>query len=475
MGVSRPERRLQPGRSAVHRFGYELRKWRKARGLSQDKLGTLTHVSGDLIYRIELGDRRPARDLVERCEHALGVGGALLECWEAIAVEASTATDTRLDTDKCAVGIDKPADQTVASSDREMIVVSMMSLTGESVPVLVDRRTFVARTVSLPLVGWVGHGTAKISQSVPAREGDLGDIVQSMRALRAVLTTQDNMLGSAVVAPTVTHQLSVLKQISRNATGNAREAIVRLQAEFAEFAGWLSDELGDRRAGQYWTDRALEWSHEIDDELIIGYVLARKAQRAVDVGDSAAAISLARAAQRSSGLTGRVRAAALQYEAQGHASLGEISEFRHSIDQARQIIGSSSPASHGDWAEWCTPGYITMHEAVGWMRLDEPARAVAVYERGHADWPHEFQRDQGVYYGRLAQAHAKAGNPEEAADAGRKALAAALHTGSARVIAELGRLSPAIDRWRDVPAVKEFVLDLELALSDPEMKLPLEE
>jgi transcriptional regulator with XRE-family HTH domain len=65
----------------VHRFGYELRKWRKARGLSQDKLGVLTHVSGDLIYRIELGDRKATRDLVERCEHALSAEGALLAHW----------------------------------------------------------------------------------------------------------------------------------------------------------------------------------------------------------------------------------------------------------------------------------------------------------------------------------------------------------------------------------------------------------
>jgi hypothetical protein len=50
----------------------------------------------------------------------------------------------------------------------------------------------------------------------------------------------------------------------------------KVQAAYAEFAEWLSDELGDRKAGQFWTDRALEWAHETDDELIVGYILARR-------------------------------------------------------------------------------------------------------------------------------------------------------------------------------------------------------
>lgn len=79
--MSRPERDLYPDRSALDRFGYELRRWRKARGLSQDRLGTLVHVSGDLIYRIELGQRRPARDLAHRCDQALDTGEALLRLW----------------------------------------------------------------------------------------------------------------------------------------------------------------------------------------------------------------------------------------------------------------------------------------------------------------------------------------------------------------------------------------------------------
>jgi transcriptional regulator with XRE-family HTH domain len=468
--LSRPERQLSPGRSALDRFGYELRRWRKECGLSQARLGALVHVSGGLVHRIEIGERRPSRDLAGHCDSVLNAGGALVHAWEDFADDAQRMREASRDIDNLAVTIDKPPEQGIALPGSEMIIVSMMSLAGEGVPVAVNRREFVTGAVSVPIVGWLGRSVPQMSQAMP--DGNLDDIVRDMTSLRVILTKQDNVLGPGVAAPTVIHQLSILDALSRNSGGGARESLRRLQAAYAEFAGWLSDELGDRRAGQYWTDRALEWAHETDDELIVGYVLARKAQRAVENGDAAAAISLARAAQRRGALTERVRAAAIQYEALGHASAGESVGFSVSIDRARELIESARPAIDDDLAVWCTPGYLTMHEASGWARLNEPARAVASYQRGLADWPNEFRRDQGVYYGRLACAHAGAGTPEKAADVGRRALDIAVGTGSARILAELKPLQAALTAWRKLPLVKSFTADLGQVLSGQERQLP---
>lgn len=457
----------------MHRFGYELRKWRKARGLSQDRLGALVLASGDLLYRIEIGERRPSRDLAARCDEALQANGELLAAWDDYAAEEERTRAEGDHTDSPAVDMDNPRNLlAITQPDSDMITVSMMSLSGESISVAVDRRAFVGGVMSLPLVGWLGRGIPRISAAIP--DGDLDDIVREMASLRVVLTKQDNVLGPGVAAPTVVHQLSILEKLSQNIKGRARESVRRVQASYAEFAGWLSDELGDRRAGQYWTDRALEWARETDDELIVGYVLARKAQRAVEIGDSASAISLARAAQRRGALTERVRAAALQYEALGHASVGEVVDFRVSIDRARELVESASPAREDEWAVWCTPGYVTMYEASGWVKLDEYARAVTAYERGLMDWPSEFRRDQGVYYGRLACAHAGAGNPEEAAAAGRKALEIATGTGSVRILTELRPLQAALASWNRLPLVRSFAVDLQEALPDTEAQPPRE-
>src|SRR5215472_5151608 len=89
--VSRPERALHPDQSALHRFGYELRRWRKLRGLSQGRLGEHALVSGALIQRIEVGERNPSRDLAERCDAALDANGAIMEAWAEFAADAQEA------------------------------------------------------------------------------------------------------------------------------------------------------------------------------------------------------------------------------------------------------------------------------------------------------------------------------------------------------------------------------------------------
>ena len=461
--MSPPERELSPDRSPLDRFGYELRKWRKTDGLSQARLGALAHVSGHLVHKIEIADRRPSRDFAVRCDEALGARGALIRAWEDFAADVQRKPDVSGDIDRLSVAIDRTSDQGIAVPGSEIITVTVVSLTGESVPVAVDRRAFVAGAASMPIVGWLGRSVPQMPQAMP--DGNLDDIVRDMMSLRVVLTKQDNILGPGVAAPTVIHQLSILETLSRSASGSARESLRGLQASYAEFAGWLSDELGDRRAGQFWTDRALEWAHETDDDLIVGYVLARKAQRSAEVGDAAAAISLARAAQRHGALTDRVRAAAAQYEALGHASAGQETEFRASIDRAHGLIASAAPAVADELAIWCTPGYLTMHEASGWAKLGNPIRAIATYKQGLAGWPHEFRRDEGLYYGRLARAYASAENPEEAADTGQRALDIAVGTGSARILAELAPLRSLLANWQELPLVRNFLAGLTQAAS----------
>jgi hypothetical protein len=325
--------------------------------------------------------------------------------------------------------------------------------------VAIDRRTFISGVAVLPAVASPGMG-AMVARTVPMprSEGGLADLVDNMAQLRLVLAAQDNMLDPGSVAPTAVLEIDILKRLSRAATGSARDNLMSLQATYAEFAGWLSDDLGDRKVGEYWTDRALEWAHEADNELIVVYVLMRKAQRAVEANDPAATISLAQAAQRRGAITPRVRASAAQFEAQGHALRHDHGAFRDAIDRAGGLVVAAPAATTGDWAPWCTPGYVDVYEAAGWMRLGEPVRAATVYEKALNDWSVEFQRDEGIHAGRLARAHAasathldrQAGDhPEQAAEYGRAALrvadrdwVGAHHRGVAPVASIFQRVAP---------------------------------
>src|SRR5882672_5595097 len=133
--MSRPERELQPNRSASDRFGFELRTWRKARNMTLARLGDAVHVSDDLVRLIETAERRSSRDFAERCDRVLETCGLLVRLWENADDEARrqkippVQTDNQAaETDKFAVGSAGPVTGTTAS---EMIVVEMRTLNGE--------------------------------------------------------------------------------------------------------------------------------------------------------------------------------------------------------------------------------------------------------------------------------------------------------------------------------------------------------
>jgi Helix-turn-helix domain len=74
-------RALDPGASSVACLGAVLRRLRTLQGLSQAGLGRMTGYDGSYVGAVERAAVRPSRELVERCDHALGADGVLLALW----------------------------------------------------------------------------------------------------------------------------------------------------------------------------------------------------------------------------------------------------------------------------------------------------------------------------------------------------------------------------------------------------------
>lgn len=75
--MAQQPRTLKPHETPWHFLGAELRSWREHRGLSQARLAREVHVSAALIAKVEKAERRPAADLVLRCDRTLRTEGAL--------------------------------------------------------------------------------------------------------------------------------------------------------------------------------------------------------------------------------------------------------------------------------------------------------------------------------------------------------------------------------------------------------------
>ncbi|WP_031065648.1 helix-turn-helix domain-containing protein [Streptomyces sp. NRRL WC-3742] len=79
-------RRLENGTtsSPAALFGEALRFAREQRGLKQEELGKRLHCDRSLITRYESGKRAMDRDMVERADKELCMGGLLVRLWERV-------------------------------------------------------------------------------------------------------------------------------------------------------------------------------------------------------------------------------------------------------------------------------------------------------------------------------------------------------------------------------------------------------
>ena len=81
--MGRRRRVLTPERSAVHRWGAELRARRDERGLSLAGLGRAARYDASYLGRVERGEQFATLAVAQACDLVLGAGGELVRSWQA--------------------------------------------------------------------------------------------------------------------------------------------------------------------------------------------------------------------------------------------------------------------------------------------------------------------------------------------------------------------------------------------------------
>lgn len=496
--MSRAERQLEPGRSSRDRFGYELRKWRKARGLSQDRLGAVVHVSGDLVQRIELGERRPSRDFAQRCDQVLSAAGALNRLWEDVerdrGLRRTAGLDTDSVTDNPAVGTGKQADTgtELVKSDRlaaptvtlagaglpvamgteitadslpdsngdEMIIIPCQTAEGRIILVSVPRRAF--------LIGGIGATVAGLTAaSAPLRPGTAAlaaklrsvtdDPFERFYQMRRVLRDADNLFGPERVMPLAHEQIMILRQLNKDTRGEDRQKLLQVQAQFADLYAWLNQDTGNHREAQYWLDRALDWSQMTEHSESVAFILARKSQVAGELNDATDAVDVAEMAIRhAQARHWRSATVAATYAAHGYALQGDKSACQRGYDRAYELLTKVEPDPDTSYGLFLNAAYVDVQRAHSLAVLGENASAAEAFGQAIDSLPNGYHRDRGIYLVRKAIAHAGADEPEQAAETGMHALVIGAETNSARIINGLARLNRTLSPWNTVPRVAEF-------------------
>ncbi|MGH2369661.1 MAG: XRE family transcriptional regulator [Chloroflexota bacterium] len=275
-----------------------------------------------------------------------------------------------------------------------------------------------------------------------------------LRSILAEYASVDNLTGPRPLLAMVPAQLGFIEQLLCDAGGDDRRELLDVGARCAELVGWLSQDAGDLRAADYWSDRAMDYALALRDQRLLSYVLMRKSNLASDGRDAERALDLARQALHEwDRLTPRLRAVALRQEAHAHALRGDTAACARSLDRAmEQATSGRTGEPELDLTAYCTPSYLGMEAAACWVQLGQPHRAVATLEQGLSSWPPEYKRDLRLCLARLALAHAAAGDAEQAYRVAQRALGIVKDTRSARTLRELWRLDTWLANRRGLPA-----------------------
>ncbi|MGI5505836.1 helix-turn-helix domain-containing protein [Lentzea sp. CA-135723] len=369
---------------------------RKAHGLRQDELGTLAGFSQSAISRLESGsniayDMRVLRTL----QRLLGIPAHLL------------------------------------------------GLTDRTVPV---------RSGDV-VVGLEGKALMALCASAVFNADSDDDAVSQLLVLRRIINDAHNWRATGALMPAVRGMYDVIDTLRRNARGDVRRRLLGTGAMYAEFYGWLYEEVGDMRSAGAWTSRALEQGQAADDRDVVAYCYVRMSQLAEADGDDDRVIGLARAAQREMGVSPIVRAMAVRQEARGLARAG-LDACMTRFDLAQSLVQDVERVRTDEYSiGYCfTELHVEMQRAASMVALADHRRAIDAYTALMPRWGSVCQWEQGVHTATLAYAHASSGDLDRAAELGLVALDLARVTGSQLIVTELARLVP----WAATPAMTEL-------------------
>ncbi|HEX6074623.1 MAG TPA: XRE family transcriptional regulator [Micromonosporaceae bacterium] len=274
--------------------------------------------------------------------------------------------------------------------------------------------------------------------------------------------TADRMLGPRQLVGPVLAQIEVLERLRRQTRPGTTEAMLRLLAQYGEFAGWLHQDLGDINAAMHWSDRAVQWAQAAGDYQMVAYLLVRKSNIALLDDDPLTVIELAAAARKvPEPISPKLHALAAQQEARGWALHRNADQFRRHLDKAATLL-----RDHPDDLDATAPVYLhqynldTLEEqsAGGFRACGQAETAVEILERKIAATPDHLRRDQGHQLVKLANAllTTEQPDPERAAALGVECVATAETTGSARIVKELRALDQTLSRrWPTLPGTHE--------------------
>ncbi|MGI9099884.1 MAG: helix-turn-helix domain-containing protein [Solirubrobacteraceae bacterium] len=415
----RPPNPIDPDASHSARLGAELAH-RLAEGLTLQALGDLIGFTPQHVSEVERAKTAPTRPFIAACDHALNAHGALLELLPAAVHERDTQRHERAAARR---GDRDPSLRCEAHSDA-----------GDEDVDPTNRRGLLGAGAGAA----AALGLSGVAAPTQARQID-PDLPAHWTALLNLLDRHDAMFGPHDVLASVLRELHVIAEHRQIALGELRAELMRVEARWAEFAAFLSNDAGQRAPSRTaWVDRAARLAQEAGDPDTLALARMRQCQWAMQELDGRRAVAYAEEALGVSGMSEQTRARCALRAAHGHALAGDaVACERHLADAYAALWSGPAPAVPPGAV---TPSLVRVSEARCFAWMQQPRKAIPLYEAALREWPRDQMRDGGLHQAGLARACAAVGERDRARAEGRKALAIARTTKSSVITRELKRL-----------------------------------
>lgn len=140
------------------------------------------------------------------------------------------------------------------------------------------------------------HANGSTSSGVAPTTDD--ETVKYFRSVLFQHIKADNLMGPHHLVEVVRAQTDLLDDILPSADGTTFDGLLELAFRYNELTGWLYQDAGDPVRAMTYSDRAMDYATTSGDAINIAYVLMRKANIACDLGSTARAVGLTKAALR---------------------------------------------------------------------------------------------------------------------------------------------------------------------------------
>ncbi|MFJ8826509.1 tetratricopeptide repeat protein [Streptomyces sp. NPDC102467] len=241
-----------------------------------------------------------------------------------------------------------------------------------------------------------------------------------------------------------------------------RDVSDRLQTGAGELAisvGWLAHDSGRFDDARSHYAEALATSRMAGDEALEAHAFCNTAFLARDAGRPREAVRASQAATRVAAPLGSPRLLSLLAlrEAGGWAGLGDRPACERALARAQALFARGGSDADPEWMSFYGEAELEGLEAQCWSALGAWPRATRHARRAVALQDPHFTRNTALYTAELADDLARAGQPDEAASAGARALGLLRDVRSSRIESMLAATARVLLPHRRAAGVAAFL------------------